>query len=224
MSEQLTDPGTEALARRLDEAWENRVPILPLTESEGLESLDRAYEIQKEWTRLRLERGERILGRKIGLTSEAMQEQLGVSEPDYGSLLSSRHFPTQEGKAEAPIDSFIQPRIEGELAFLIGTSLSGPGVTLEEVMGSTEAVSVAAGLAGVSLPAFVAGTAVGQLPWTVAAVAAGHSMEHLSTGGLDAVSLPLVVAGAALAVALVAAPVYRYVTGERVDVEPAVGE
>jgi uncharacterized membrane protein YdjX (TVP38/TMEM64 family) len=88
----------------------------------------------------------------------------------------------------------------------------------------TEAVSVAAGLAGVSLPAFVAGTAVGQLPWTVAAVAAGHSMEHLSTGGLDAVSLPLVVAGAALAVALVAAPVYRYVTGERVDVEPAVGE
>lgn len=79
----------------------------------------------------------------------------------------------------------------------------------------TEAVSVAAGLADVSTPAFVAGTAVGQLPWTVVAVVAGHSMEHFSTAGFDGVDLPLVAAGAAVALALVARPLYRHLADDR---------
>src|ERR671933_1670063 len=134
---------TEALARRLDEAWENREPIAPLSESEGLEDVDRAYEIQTLWSEMRIGRGERIIGRKIGLTSFAMQEQLGVSEPDYGSLWDSRYFPAQGGRAEMPAEYFLQPFLEGELAFLIGRPLAGPGVTLQEALAATDALAVA---------------------------------------------------------------------------------
>jgi 2-keto-4-pentenoate hydratase len=132
---------TEALARRLDEAWENREPIAPLSES--LEDVDRAYEVQTTWSALRIDRGERIIGRKIGLTSFAMQEQLGVSEPDYGSLWDSRYFPAQGGRTEMPAESFLQPFLEGELAFLIGRPLAGPNVTLQEALAATDALAVA---------------------------------------------------------------------------------
>jgi len=134
---------TDALARRLDEAWEDRESVAPLSESEGLEDVERAYEIQTKWSELRTSRGERIIGRKIGLTSFAMQEQLGVSEPDYGSLWSSRYFPAQGGRAEIAAELFLQPFLEGELAFLIGRPLAGPGVTLQTALAATEALAVA---------------------------------------------------------------------------------
>ena len=144
MSEQAgTAVDTEALARRLNEAWEIREPIAPLSESEGLEDVDRAYEIQTLWSEMRIGRGERIIGRKIGLTSFAMQEQLGVSEPDYGSLWDSRYFPAQGGRTEMPAESFLQPFLEGELAFLIGRPLAGPNVTLQEALAATDALAVA---------------------------------------------------------------------------------
>src|SRR5947208_5244005 len=111
MSEQPagTAIDTEALARRLDDAWESRAPIPPLSESDGLEDMDRAYEVQTRWSEMRIGRGERIIGRKIGLTSFAMQEQLGVSEPDYGSLWGSRYFPASGGRAEIPAEPLLQP-------------------------------------------------------------------------------------------------------------------
>src|ERR671933_1165171 len=144
MSEQAgTAVDTEALARRLDEAWENRKPIAPLSESDGLEDVNRAYEVQTSWSELRLDRGERIIGRKIGLTSFAMQDHLGVDEPGYGSLWSSRYFPAQGGRTEMPAEPFLQPFLEGELAFLIGRPLSGPGVTLQTALAATEALAVA---------------------------------------------------------------------------------
>jgi 2-keto-4-pentenoate hydratase len=105
--------------------------------------VDRAYEIQTRWSELRQSRGERIIGRKIGLTSFAMQEQLGVGEPDYGSLWESRYFPAQGGRAQMPVESFLQPFLEGELAFLIGRPLAGPGVTLQEALAATDALAVA---------------------------------------------------------------------------------
>src|ERR687886_1128586 len=133
----------EALARRLDEAWENRKPIAPLSESDGLEDVEQAYEIQSRWSELRRSRGERIIGRKIGLTSFAMQEQLGVDEPDYGSLWESRYFPASGGRVEIPAEPFLQPFLEGELAFLIGRPLAGPGVTLQAALAATDAIAVA---------------------------------------------------------------------------------
>src|ERR687884_409222 len=144
MSEQTgTAVDTEAPARRLNQGWENREPIAPLSESEGLEDVDRAYEIQTAWSEMRIGRGERIIGRKIGLTSFAMQEQLGVSEPDYGSLWDSRYFPASGGRAEIPFEPLLQPFLEGELAFLIGRPLAGPNVTLQEALAATDALAVA---------------------------------------------------------------------------------
>ena len=132
-----------ALAQRLDDAWEGRFQVAPLSESAGLSTADDAYAVQTYWTQMRLKRGETIIGRKIGLTSLAVQQQLGVNEPDYGSLWASRFFAVHAGAAEAPADLFIQPKVEGELAFLIGKPLREPGVTIEQVLAATEAVAPA---------------------------------------------------------------------------------
>jgi len=79
----------------------------------------------------------------------------------------------------------------------------------------SDPVSAAAGLSGVSTGAFVAGTAVGEVPWTAAAVLAGGSLDHLSTAGLTAISWELIAAGGAVAVALLAGPAYRAVSVRR---------
>ena len=133
----------QALAERLDEAWRTRRPVPPLSESHNLRSADDAYRVQTLWTEMQLARGERVVGRKIGLTSRAIQQQLGVNEPDYGGLWASRFFPAVGGRSAIPAEIFLQPRVEGEIAFLIGRPLQGPGVTLQEVLAATEAVAAA---------------------------------------------------------------------------------
>ncbi|MFD0855577.1 2-keto-4-pentenoate hydratase, partial [Actinomadura adrarensis] len=143
MAGPLTGIDVERLAQMLDRAWENRTTVPPLSESEGLDSTAIAYEIQTRWNELRLARGDRVIGHKIGLTSRAMQEQMGVAEPDYGRLWESRLFPAADGRATIPTGLFLQPRIEGELAFLMGAPLSGPEITAADVLAATEAVAVA---------------------------------------------------------------------------------
>jgi 2-keto-4-pentenoate hydratase len=143
MTTRIADPVKDAaaIAARLDEAWESGRPIAPLTESDGLQVAD-AYAVQSAWTDLRASRGEQIVGRKIGLTSLAMQKQMGVDEPDYGSLWASRYFPAQGSRAEIPIEPFIEPRLEGELAFLLGRPLGDGPVTAQRVLAATEALAV----------------------------------------------------------------------------------
>src|SRR5258706_13910968 len=74
----------EQIAERLDFAWRTRTPIAPITETDRIDDVATAYAVQTHWTDLRIARGEKIVGRKIGLTSKAIQQQLSVSEPDYG--------------------------------------------------------------------------------------------------------------------------------------------
>ncbi len=131
------------MARLLDEAWETRRPVPPLSETHGLTSIEDAYEVQRLFHERRVQRGERLLGRKIGLTARAVQRQLGVDQPDFGHLWASRYFPREGSLVEVPRELFLQPRIEGELAFLIGRRLAGPGVTPQEVLAATEAVAPA---------------------------------------------------------------------------------
>jgi len=132
----------ETIASRLDTAWQTGTPIPPITESEGITDVATAYAIQTQWTKMRLERGERIVGRKIGLTSKAIQTQLGVNEPDYGNLWGSSFYEIKDGKVNIPAGDFLQPRIEGEIAFLIGKPLREPGVTAEQVLAATEACAM----------------------------------------------------------------------------------
>ena len=132
----------ESIAARLDGAWKTHVPIPPITESDGITDVNTAYAIQTHWTNMRLERGEKIVGRKIGLTSKAIQQQLGVSEPDYGALWQSSFYPAKNGKVNIPAGDFLQPRIEGEVAFLIGKSLREPNITPEQILEATEACAM----------------------------------------------------------------------------------
>lgn len=139
------DPSVDlsGLASRLETAWTSRVPVEPLSVSAGLLTVDDAYLVQDAWTRLRVANGETIVGRKAGLTSAAVQQQMGVSQPDFGTLWGSRFFASTDGRAEAPLDEFIAPRMEGEIAFLIGDPPSGSEVTVEDVLACTEAVAPA---------------------------------------------------------------------------------
>ena len=122
-----------AIAERLDAAWRSRSPIAPITESDGVTAIGDAYAIQTHWTDMRIARGEKVVGRKIGLTSDAIRKQLNVSEPDYGTLWKSSFYEASGGEVEIPAADFLQPRIEGEVAFLIGERLAGPDVTPEKV-------------------------------------------------------------------------------------------
>jgi 2-keto-4-pentenoate hydratase len=131
-----------AIAGRLDAAWRSGVPIAPISESDGVSDAATAYAIQSRWAQLRLARGERIVGRKIGLTSKAIQQQLGVGEPDYGALWEASRYAASGGVAEMPARDFMQPRLEGEVAFLIGKTLRGPGVTAADVLAATEACAL----------------------------------------------------------------------------------
>ncbi|MCI0394952.1 MAG: fumarylacetoacetate hydrolase family protein [Chloroflexi bacterium] len=138
----MSSANIEALAERLDTAWRTYTPIPPLSESEGISSVETAYAIQAQWTAMRLARGEKVIGRKIGLTSQAIQQQLGVNEPDYGTLWQSSYYLASNGRVEIPASDFLQPRIEGEVAFLIGKSLPGPNVTARDVLAATEACAL----------------------------------------------------------------------------------
>ena len=138
----MTPASIETIAGRLDTARRTHTPIPPITESEGITSVETAYAIQTHWTNMRLARGEKIVGRKIGLTSKAIQQQLGVSEPDYGTLWESSFYRATAGRVEIPASEFLQPRIEGEVAFLFGRSLPGPNITVEDVLAATEACAL----------------------------------------------------------------------------------
>ncbi|MEO1189272.1 MAG: fumarylacetoacetate hydrolase family protein [Pseudomonadota bacterium] len=100
-------------------------------------SVELAYQIQDQNTDLWLNEGRRLVGRKIGLTSEAVQTQLGVDQPDYGMLFSDRQYRDSE-----PIEtsSFQQPRIEAEVAFVLSNDLSSANSTMDELVGSVDRV------------------------------------------------------------------------------------
>jgi len=131
-----------ALAEQLDTAWRTKTPIPPFSESGDLTRVEDAYAVQAHWTAMRAARGERIVGRKIGLTSLAIQKQLGVSEPDYGNLWESSYYETVNNRAEVPAGDHLQPRMEGEVAFLIGRPLHGPHITPQEVLAAADAMAL----------------------------------------------------------------------------------
>lgn len=131
------------IAARLDEAWRARRPIPPIGETDGIADVPTAYAIQTAWAALRVGRGERIVGRKIGLTSAAIQAQLGVDEPDYGALWASSFYEARDDAVSIPAADFLQPRLEGEIAFRLARPLREPGVTAEQVLAATDACAVA---------------------------------------------------------------------------------
>lgn len=127
-------------ARRLEDAERSRVqmPLLSLEHPEA--TLDHAYAIQGEWMRIKLAAGRRIIGRKVGLTSRAMQVAVGIDTPDSGVLLDDMMF---DDGASIQQGRFIMPRVEAELAFVMRERLAGPGVTMFDVLDATAYVAPA---------------------------------------------------------------------------------
>ena len=130
----------KALARELYEARRNRVQVRHFSRRHPEMTIDDGYAIQSEWVRLEQADGRSIKGRKIGLTSRAMQQASRISEPDYAPLMDDMFF-AQGG--DIPIARFIAPRVEVELAFVLGKPLRGPGISLFDVLAATEYVSPA---------------------------------------------------------------------------------
>jgi 2-keto-4-pentenoate hydratase len=127
----------KALAEMLLAAEKNRKPIAPLTDSDKGIALDEAYRIQLRVVEMKKSSGQIVVGKKIGITSLAMQAMLGVREPDYGHILND--MVVMEGE-KIPMTDLIQPRIEGELAFVLKEDLKGPGITMTDVIRCSEGV------------------------------------------------------------------------------------
>lgn len=128
-------------AARLEQALVRREPIEPLAESGEVSSLEEAYSVQQAWHALRERGGDRVVGHKIGLTSRAMQELLGVDQPDFGCMWESRWRSPLNGTAQFEAGLFLAPRAEGEIAFRLGAPLKGPGVSVADVRLATEALA-----------------------------------------------------------------------------------
>lgn len=124
-------------ALRLHEAEKTRKQIRQLSLEYPQITVADAYAIQREWVAMKISEGRAIKGRKIGLTSKAMQQSVGIDEPDYGVLFDDMFF--EEGSA-IPVSRFIEPRIEVELAFVLGKPLKGPDCTVFDVLSATDYV------------------------------------------------------------------------------------
>lgn len=130
----ITKQEKEDIASSLYEAFETNTPIDRLTAEYDL-SIDDAYDIQSRLIDRHLKDGASVVGHKIGLTSEGIQNQLNVSEPDYGRLLDKMCIENDT----IYIDNFIQPRVEPEIGFIMGQDLSPP-VTVVDVLAATQSV------------------------------------------------------------------------------------
>ena len=124
------------LAAVLADAERSRVPITPLTTAHPEIDVIDAYEIQLINIRARLDDGARVIGHKVGLSSEAMQKMMGVDEPDYGHLLAD-----MEVFEDIPVDTskFLFPRVEVEVGFILAEDLPGAGCTEDDVLAATAA-------------------------------------------------------------------------------------
>ena len=136
----LDDTTIAALAAELHDAQQRRIQVRHFSQRHPGMTIDDGYAIQRAWLQLRLAEGRVVKGRKIGLTSRAMQQASQITEPDYAPLLDDMFF---EAGGDIPVDRFIAPRVEVELAFILGRPLKGPGVTLADVLAATELVTPA---------------------------------------------------------------------------------
>lgn len=127
----------QAAAESLLQAYTTRTPRDPIiTEWPGADIGD-AYAIQQATVARWIAGGDVVRGHKVGLASAAMQRQMGVQQPDFGHLTGSMFFAEESG---VPETAFIQPRIEPEVAFVLGSDLRGPGVTVADALRAVDFV------------------------------------------------------------------------------------
>ncbi|MFG1481125.1 fumarylacetoacetate hydrolase family protein [Xanthobacter sp. V4C-4] len=140
----MTAHSIQAAADRLAAAARDGRPCEPVRDLIGLD-LDAAYQVQFLNTRRDLEAGRRLVGRKIGLTSKAVQQQLGVHQPDFGVLFADMEYGDGE---EVPFARLLQPKAEAEVAFVLGRDILARDVTPTELVRAIDFVAPAIEIVG----------------------------------------------------------------------------
>ncbi|WP_372799612.1 fumarylacetoacetate hydrolase family protein [Litorivivens sp.] len=126
----------EALGDELYHALTTQTTLTPFTEREADITIDDAYYISLRMVSRRVEAGEKIIGKKIGVTSKVVQDMLGVHQPDFGFLTDKMEY---ENGADIPVaGNLIAPRAEAEIGFKLKKDLVGPGVTEQDVLDATD--------------------------------------------------------------------------------------
>ncbi|WP_031083709.1 2-keto-4-pentenoate hydratase [Streptomyces sp. NRRL WC-3549] len=127
----------DAATALLTTAAATRTPCAPVRQYLGERDIDAAYEVQRRLAAARVASGARRVGAKIGLTAPVVQQQFGVYQPDFGVLFDDMTYAHGE---PLPLGAFIQPRAEGEIAFVLGRDLDLPGAGVADVLRATEFV------------------------------------------------------------------------------------
>lgn len=125
----------QKLAEQLRNAYATRTACPPLREVIGVEDLKTAYAIQELNNSLLIEKGARIVGRKIGLTSKAVQKQLGVDQPDYGALLNTMEVLNGDWIS---VSELMQPKAEAEIAFVLKSDITEANLTMAELISAID--------------------------------------------------------------------------------------
>jgi 2-keto-4-pentenoate hydratase len=129
------DAAVAAAAARLARAADERRPCEPVRDIIGSNDIAAAYAVQQRLARDRLARGARVVGRKIGLTSPAVQRQIGVDQPDFGMLFDDMDV---TGLAAVPSERLLQPRVEAEIAFVLAEDLDAEELDVDRVRAAVD--------------------------------------------------------------------------------------
>lgn len=136
----LSDDEVEAEARLLDRAENTATQIRQSTQAHPTMTIADAYRVQAAWLDIKLDRGEQLVGHKIGLTSRAMQAAMNITTPDSGFLTDKMVFAADSELAAA---DFCDPKLEVELAFTLARDLGGADLTVDDVLDATDSISPA---------------------------------------------------------------------------------
>ena len=140
----LSEANIKALAAELQQSQQTRAQIEHFSKRFPEMTLEDGYKINRAWVQLQIADGAQVIGHKIGLTSRAMQISSQITEPDYGTLLDYMLFSCEpDAVLDIPVDRFIAPRVEVELAFVLKAPLKGPNVDLKDVLAATDYVTPA---------------------------------------------------------------------------------
>ena len=140
----LDDALIAQLAAELQQSQTTRMQVEHFSKRFPHMTIEDGYRVSRAWVALQVQAGAQVIGHKIGLTSRAMQISSQIDEPDYGTLLDFMRFDCTPGQVlDIPVNRFIAPRVEVELAFILKAPLQGPNVTVEQVLDATEYITPA---------------------------------------------------------------------------------
>ncbi|WP_296602853.1 fumarylacetoacetate hydrolase family protein, partial [Nocardioides sp.] len=139
-SQHSSTTSIEAAVERLSQAQATGVPCAPVRDLIGTDDLDAAYAVQQGLVQARIAGGARVVGRKIGATSQAVQDQLGVDQPDFGYLLDDMDVSPRGDDEPISMRTLLQPRVEAEVAFVLARDLDLPEdeLTIDAVRAAVE--------------------------------------------------------------------------------------